>query len=115
MPLVDEWVYWYPELSIDESTTQARRTELEKSIEAELSWLRELHPSVEITVEVAVGEPISLIAAKTQSADLTVIGTRGRGAVKSALLGSISRGVLNNAEGAVMVAPTEAKRDETDR
>lgn len=115
MPLVDEWVYWYPELSIDESTTQTRRTELEKSIEAELSWLRELHPSVEITVEVAVGEPIALIAAKTQSADLTVIGTRGRGAVKSALLGSISRGVLNNAEGVVMVAPTEAKHDKADR
>ena len=58
--------YWYPELYVDESSTKTRRSELEESIEAELSWLQELHPSVDITAEVAVGEPISLIAAKTR-------------------------------------------------
>lgn len=115
MPLIDEWVYWYPELYVDESSTKTRRSELEESIEAELSWLQELHPSVDITAEVAVGEPISLIAAKTRSSALTAIGTRGRGAVKSALLGSISRGVINNAEGPVLVVPTEAMHDVTDR
>src|SRR5699024_5214230 len=59
------------------------------------------------TVDVELGDPGDVLAARTRTAQLTVIGTRGRGAVRSALLGSVSREVLNRAQGPVMVVRTE--------
>ncbi|SMX67847.1 Universal stress protein family protein [Brevibacterium sp. 239c] len=70
---------------------------------------------ITVEVEVDVGEPPLLIAAKTRTSALTVIGTQGSGAVPSALLDSVSLGVLNNAECPVLVAPAEAKHDDTER
>src|SRR5699024_3963271 len=58
-------------------------------------------------LEVELGDPGDVLEARTRTAQLTVIGTRGRGAVRSALLGSVSREVLNRAQGPVMVVPTE--------
>lgn len=53
-----------------------------------------------------------LITAKELDAELIVMGTRGRGGVKSFLLGSVSHGVVEHASCAVMVVPSEevAKR-----
>src|SRR5699024_1787279 len=68
---------------------------------------RRQHASLDITVDVELGDPGDVLEARTNTAQLTVIGTRGRGAVRSALLGSVSREVLNRAQGPVMVVPTE--------
>lgn len=111
MPLLGEWMYWYPEIHADEGSIEKRRAHLQQSIDEGLAWLRDDHHSLDITLEVTVGDPIALIEDKTRASALTVVGTRGRGAVRSALLGSISRGVLNHAEGPVMVVPTAADDD----
>lgn len=107
LPLLREWKYWYPDLEVYETTTQLRLSNLRASLEEEIGWLRRRHASLDITVDVELGHPGELLVAKTRAAQLSVIGTRGRGAVKSALLGSVSREVLNRARGPVMVVPTE--------
>ena len=107
MPLLREWKYWYPELEEFETITERRQSNLRASAEKEIAWLRQRHSCLEITADVELGAPGDLLEAKTRAAQLTVVGTRGRGTMKSTLLGSVSRELLNRAQGPVMVVPTE--------
>lgn len=54
---------------------------------------------------VSVGDPATEISeyAKTQNADLIIIGTRGQGELKSMFLGSVSRKVSNLADTNVLI------------
>ena len=97
---------WYPGAGINSEATMSRLQELENEIEEEAARLRELFPSLHTTVRVELGDPVEALSEGSASAQLTVVGTRGHGRVVSTLLGSVSRGVLLRAEGAVMVAPT---------
>ena len=45
------------------------------------------------------------LAEHSRTAQLTIVSTRGHGRMVSALLGSVSRGLLERAEGPVMVVP----------
>jgi nucleotide-binding universal stress UspA family protein len=60
---------------------------------------------VPISFEVVAGNPADEIAsyADRVDADLIVVGSRGRGRVTSALLGSVSHGVLNGANRPLLV------------
>src|SRR5699024_1891474 len=95
---------------INSEATMSRLQELENEIEEEAARLRELFPSLRTTVRVELGDPVEALAEGSASAQLTVVGTRGHGRVVSTLLGSVSRGVLLRAEGAVMGAPTPRDR-----
>jgi nucleotide-binding universal stress UspA family protein len=46
-------------------------------------------------------------AARTHGASVIVTGTRGLGAARSALLGSVSSGLIQNAELPILVVPDE--------
>ena len=108
MPLMEEWLYWYPDVRLQNESSQRRKNELEKMIRDDHAWLFDDHPNLDISIDVEIGEPMDVIADRTATARLTVVGSRGRGAVRSALLGSVSRGVLNNAQGAVMIVPRKS-------
>ncbi len=95
---------WYPELK-DSELLERRRTELGKFLEQEKQWLKQYFPALNVTVSLIAGEPAAVLSEASGSAQLTVLGTHGRGGFSSAMLGSVSRGVLHKAHGPVMVVP----------
>jgi nucleotide-binding universal stress UspA family protein len=105
MPLLDEWMFWYPQERGRTTSVEDRREELQRFVEDQISGFRAKHRALPVEVVVEVGNAIQLIAEASGDAQLTVVGTRGRGTLKSALMGSVSRGVLDAAEGPVMVVP----------
>ncbi len=66
-----------------------------------------------VACEVAVGSPSQEIVrrAAEQQAELVVVGSRGRGEIRSALLGSVSASVAENAPCPVVVVPPKADAD----
>lgn len=105
LPSGKEWLYWYPELELSAEVTDRRKKQLEAALDAQVSAVVEQFPTLKVSTAVPVGHPTEVLVEMTKTAQLTVLGTRGRGSVRSALLGSISRGVLHHAAGPVMVVP----------
>ncbi|MGW4472697.1 universal stress protein [Nonomuraea sp. NPDC004354] len=70
---------------------------------------RDRHPQVRVVEEIVPGGAVAAIRRASASADLVVVGSRGRGLFGSALLGSVSRGVLHESRCPVaVVRPTMA-------
>jgi nucleotide-binding universal stress UspA family protein len=70
--------------------------------ESMAGW-REKFPEVEVQELVVPGHPISVLTAATEGARLLIVGSHGRGSIRSLLLGSVSHGVLHHATSAVAV------------
>ncbi len=66
---------------------------------------------------VRVGQPVEQIlsTAKEESCDTLVLGTHGKGLLKNALLGSVSRKVLDRASKPVVVIPLPDDKTEWDK
>lgn len=106
LPMPTSELSWYPELTpASTDLAERRRAHLQTALEEDIAWLREQVPGLKVSGEVRLGEPSAVLHDVTSSAQLTVVGTRGRGAIASALLGSTSRAILDGAEGPVMVVP----------
>jgi nucleotide-binding universal stress UspA family protein len=68
-----------------------------------MSGWREKFPEVDVQELVVPGHPISVLSAAAEEARLLVVGSHGRGSIRSLILGSVSHGVLHHASGAVAV------------
>ncbi|RAD58974.1 universal stress protein, partial [Burkholderia multivorans] len=79
-------------LELGADVADRRQKQLETALSAEVGALGEQFPGLPISTSVVVGDATAVLSEATKRAQLTVMGTRGRGAVKSALLGSVSRG-----------------------
>jgi nucleotide-binding universal stress UspA family protein len=55
------------------------------------------HPDVEVETRLMSGQPARALLSAAESADLVVVGSRGRGGFAGLLLGSVSQGVLHHA------------------
>jgi nucleotide-binding universal stress UspA family protein len=94
------------------------------SVPHELSWAdrASLDEAIEIAEErgldaatkLLTGNPAREIVAYADSvdADLIVMGSRGHGAISSALIGSVSRGVLHGTTRPVLIVREVVQRDE---
>ena len=89
----------------DQATIDARQEDLEKDLATGAAQLQEHFPGLTVTSEVLMGDAVHRLSEQTETAQLTVLGTRGLGRWTGALLGSVSRAVLERAEGPVMVVP----------
>jgi nucleotide-binding universal stress UspA family protein len=87
--------------------SEADREPLEKATAAAES------SGVRATTQLLAGDPANEIVAYADSvdADVIVVGSRGRGAIAGAFLGSVSRGVLREARRPVLVVPCAAQRE----
>lgn len=106
MPPLDHALMWYPELAgRGAGVVEQQKQQLQEKLDGEVRWLSGHFPSLEITGRVEEGPAITIMREASENAQLTVVGTRGRGGITSALLGSVSRGTLLGARGPVMVVP----------
>ena len=94
-----------PTGAIEHVVTEADHKPLE--IAAEVARLHGLEPATRVLVGNAAREIVAY--ADSIGADLIVIGSRGRGAVAGALLGSVSRDVLRESRTPVVVVPSPAR------
>ena len=97
---------WYPSAGMTAEATSQRLTELKAELESEAARVKEQFPGLRTSVQVEIGDAVEELARLSESAQLTVVGTRGHGRMVSTLLGSVSRGLLLRAQGPVMVAPS---------
>jgi nucleotide-binding universal stress UspA family protein len=67
---------------------------------------------VQVTPVVVMGEPASALCDLARSADLLVVGTRGRGGFKGLLLGSVSQRCAERSPCPVVVVPSRGDDDE---
>lgn len=108
MPRPDAWGQAYMAWLPDPGILDRHREELAKELEVFAQKLRAQHPELTVTAEVLLSDPVTPLLRASSTAQLIVLGTRGRGRMASTLLGSVSQAVLLRAEGPVMVVPDDA-------
>ncbi len=84
--------------SDDGSEDQAQQ-QLAESVEP----YRQKHPDLAVDARVLNGRPVDELTARSDGADLIVVGSRGRGRVLGALLGSVSQRLIEDAQCPVTV------------
>ncbi|MBG0830106.1 universal stress protein [Planomonospora sp. ID67723] len=89
-----------PEIVYD--MDEIRRAQHQVAAAKLASW-RQTYPQVKVVEDVRSAHPVEALNAASEKADLVVVGSHGRGALGSLALGSVSRGILHHARGAVAV------------
>ncbi|MEW9533448.1 universal stress protein [Microbispora sp. NPDC049125] len=89
-----------PEISYD--VEELHETQRRAVSEKLAPWRRD-EPGVPVREEVVFGHPVEALTEASERADLLVVGSHGRGALGSVMLGSVSRAVLHHAHCPVAV------------
>jgi nucleotide-binding universal stress UspA family protein len=90
---------WQDGPLVTRSVTADERGPLDELV---AGW-RDKYPQLEITAEAVVDHPANALALASTTAQLLVVGTRGRGAVRGMLLGSVSQHLLHHSACTVAV------------
>ncbi|WP_309501037.1 universal stress protein [Saccharopolyspora gloriosae] len=81
-------------LAYDSAHYRTRADELVRGLAAEC---REANPDLHVRAQAVLGDPAESLVARTSEVALAVVGSRGRGAIRGALLGSVSTAVATHA------------------
>ena len=101
----ETWGAWYGTMVPERSLIDRQLEQLADELETFADRLRERFPSLTVTCEVELADPATQLLDHSAGAQLVVVGTRGHGRFASALLGSVSRAVLQRCASPVMVVP----------
>lgn len=101
--------------------TNAEVTELISSLRAEVREVLDTElgrsvtdsPDPNLKVEVLEGHPAEQLTKASEDADLLVVGTRGHGAFRAVMMGSVSRACVTHARCPVVVVPGTSVQQET--
>lgn len=87
---------------------ETERTRARAQAEAVVDAVRsdvDVPEGVTVTPEVVAGTPAAAILGSTTAGHLTVVGTRGHGGIRRAVVGSTSHQVLHHPPGPMVVVP----------
>jgi nucleotide-binding universal stress UspA family protein len=98
---------WTPDVPADHEAVCGPATEAEAgaslALDLALEPWRSLFPDVPVETRLVVTEPAAALIRESEGAALVVVGSRGHGAARAMLFGSVSRGVTQRARCPVVV------------
>jgi nucleotide-binding universal stress UspA family protein len=97
--------YWLA-VSADADPDESARTAAEDIAREAVATARKLAPELTVESRVRGGNPADVVLTAAGDAGLVVVGSRGRGSLKSLFLGSVSHGVVHEARCPVLVVRT---------
>lgn len=96
--------YWAGVGVIDVDTlTRSIRADGEKLVEEAVARVHETHPALEVRTVCEMADPRDLLVQLSEHAHVLVLGSHGRGAVRSLLLGSVASALTRHAHCPVVV------------
>jgi nucleotide-binding universal stress UspA family protein len=88
---------------VDESEMAALQRGADETLSERLAGWRERYPDVHVRPVVALNRPVHQLLERSEAAQLTVVGSHGRGGFAGMLLGSVSLAVAESAHMPVLV------------
>lgn len=82
---------------------EALFSEIQVQLDAGEKWLRNHFPKLPIEVRLLEGSAVDALVTASETSELVVMGTRGRGGFAGMMLGSTTDGVRHHAKGPIMV------------
>ena len=113
VPTPPPFVYATPGAAVLADLSESAQKETEATMKEALARVPE-SVSVTSVIKTAPVKPALLEQIADGGHDLVVMGSRGRGAVRSALLGSVSHHVLHHSGVPVLIAHSASAREERD-
>ena len=77
--------------------------EIQTQLDAGEKWLKSHFPTLQIQLDLIEGSAVESLVQATETSELVVMGTRGRGGFAGMMLGSTTEGVRHHAKGPIMV------------
>lgn len=82
---------------LEESATAA--------LEPVVQHVRRAHPALAVDTDVRFGQPVAVLADLSNSADMLVVGSPGRGELATLVVGSVALGLLQRVRAPVVIVP----------
>ncbi|MCQ9162637.1 MULTISPECIES: universal stress protein [unclassified Arthrobacter] len=89
--------------------------EIQTQLDAGEKWLRHHFPQLPIEVKLVEGSAVDVLVKASETSELLVMGTRGRGGFAGMMLGSTTDGVRHHAKGPIMVVRDREDPRQDDR